>query len=938
MGKGVSCAVALAAVMSLPAVAVAEPEAAAEPGPHYRQAAEHPAGATAWTAAGELPSVTPQARASRLARRVYGYLPYWTPMGAIGKLRWDLLTDVLHFSAELNGNGGITDSRGFIPSGASTAPIADLARKHGVRAHLCTTFFGSGLAGFLGNANARKTAITNLVALAKRGGVQGLNIDFEFVQAGSKAAFVAFIQDAARELHAAIPGSELTIAMPAHPPWYPGYDVPALAAAADRLLIMGYDYHYRGGSEAGPVAPLEGGMKWTVTVETSVAAPKGYLDLAPAGKLALGVPYYGYDWPTRSASAVPTQTTGSAKAVLYKDAVGQAASNGRKWDPESKTPWYGYGSSAPHQTWYEDAESLSAKYDFINQKNLAGIMIWALGYDDGHDALWRAMEMKLAAGVVDGGASDDAAAEDGSSDGSSDADPEAGEPSPDTGATGSEAGSRDGAALDAAASSDTAADRSTGATDALSVDRSSSDTTGSLPPGGDGGGCDCRIGTNGEPSTGLSISFVVLVALLLARRPRGGGSPIMRWRGAACAAALLGTAGSLLGCGETPEWRPSGVGALHEDLEDPVSISGDGPSLDDDQVSVTQPPVGGPAHGARAAADEPRVFFLWYATGGEPPSKSICTATPPAFRCNFGGAEGVRGCQKAIQTHLNNFYKDLNVIFTFNQPTCGNYYTEIISQGGGAWCGRTADGSAPIRSDCGDFNGGTAYTFSCESAKLCAAVIAQEQAHLVGLQHTTSPTDLMNPNITKSTSFEDKVNTTVSPFCGQPTQNTWQLMKERLGLWPAGAAKPDPFAAGGPDAACPGPDAGPDAGADLASPDAGGTGGSSGSGGSAGQAGTGGGSGGSGGGGASGGNGGASGAGGDPDGGSGGSGGGSSGAAGAGGGSGGGASPKPTVGGGGCATAGHHPAQSSAASAVAVWLLFAFSRRRLRGPISTPLG
>ena len=40
---------------------------------------------------------------------------------------------------------------------------------------------------------------------------------------------------------------------------------------------------------------------------------------------------------------------------------------------------------------------MSKKYDFIISKNLGGIGIWALGYDDGYDQLWNALGEKIGA-------------------------------------------------------------------------------------------------------------------------------------------------------------------------------------------------------------------------------------------------------------------------------------------------------------------------------------------------------------------------------------------------------------------------------------------------------------------------------------------------------------------------------------------------------------
>ena len=92
-----------------------------------------------------------------------------------------------------------------------------------------------------------------------------------------------------------------------------------------------------------------------------------------------------------------------------------------------------------------------------------------------------------------------------------------------------------------------------------------------------------------------------------------------------------------------------------------------------------------------------------------------------------------------MQSYLDRWYADFNVVFTLTRPTSGQFYTEVVSSGGGAWCGVDAKvaGVAPFL--CKDIAGGVAYTFmGGEDAKQTAVIIAQEQAHLVGLEHTAS--------------------------------------------------------------------------------------------------------------------------------------------------------------------------------------------------------
>lgn len=227
------------------------------------------------------------------------------------------------------------------------------------------------------------------------------------------------------------------------------------------------------------------------------------------------------------------------------------------------------------------------------------------------------------------------------------------------------------------------------------------------------------------------------------------------------------------------------------------------PSLADD-LRAAPPPEDATSSGPQGVsrtssaltndAGEPKVFYLAYADGKPLPKTAInaCDGTAPAFSCAFG--ESLADCQRKIQVYLDRWYADFNLVFTLTRPTRGSFYTEVISSGGGAWCNLPPQvaGVAPFL--CRDLSGGVSYTLSGgESAKQTAIIIAQEQAHLVGLQHTTSQRDLMNPTIcTDCDGFEDVVNTVKGDNCSQPTQNSYRMMLERLGGWPGGP-KPSAF-------------------------------------------------------------------------------------------------------------------------------------------------
>ena len=59
------------------------------------------------------------------------------------------------------------------------------------------------------------------------------------------------------------------------------------------------------------------------------------------------------------------------------------------WDEETKTPWLSYEQSgAIKQIYYENEQSLSEKITYVNNNNLNGIAIWALGYEGNNSQLW----------------------------------------------------------------------------------------------------------------------------------------------------------------------------------------------------------------------------------------------------------------------------------------------------------------------------------------------------------------------------------------------------------------------------------------------------------------------------------------------------------------------------------------------------------------------
>ena len=327
-----------------------------------------------------------QARRDDPSKKVFGYHPYWQGT-KWQSYNYDLLTTIAYFSAETNSTGDLTNLHGW--------PATDLINKahaNGVEVVLTVTLFDkSDIETLLSHNSYRDRLIKNLLYEVNRAGADGVNIDFESFPESQKNNLVSFVKNLRKSLRDSIPNAQVTLATPAVD-WSNAWDFNALATESDGLFIMGYDYHWKGSTTTGPVAPLTGGSyNITNTVNTYLSVTNNNYD-----KLILGNPYYGYEWPSNSGDK-GASTTNDGTAVIFSTAESKALSYGKLWDSDSQTPWYRYQNPSWFQTWYDDSLSLSNKYDFVISKKLGGVGIWALGYDEGYDELWNALNEKMGA-------------------------------------------------------------------------------------------------------------------------------------------------------------------------------------------------------------------------------------------------------------------------------------------------------------------------------------------------------------------------------------------------------------------------------------------------------------------------------------------------------------------------------------------------------------
>ncbi len=324
-----------------------------------------------------------------LNKRVYGWHPYWSN-GSQTNYDWAGLTDLCYFAYEVNSaTGNASNTHGW-----ATAQVVTDAQSNGVNVTLCATLF-SGHTAFLASASAKQTLISNLISLVQSRNAHGINIDFEGMGSSNTAGFTAFMIDLCNQMHAAVAGSEVSIALYSVD-WSGVFDMAALNPYVDLFIIMGYDYYYSGSTTAGPESPLynfQTSYNYTLTKSITYYLKQG----ASRSKLLLGLPYYGREWSTAAGTA-PSSTSGSSNTVIYN--AFRANANGyysnRHWDVNSFSTWFPSQRSGQWwQCFVDDAYSMGKRFDIVNQQGIGGIGIWALGYDDGYSDYWNLIRDKF---------------------------------------------------------------------------------------------------------------------------------------------------------------------------------------------------------------------------------------------------------------------------------------------------------------------------------------------------------------------------------------------------------------------------------------------------------------------------------------------------------------------------------------------------------------
>lgn len=250
---------------------------------------------------------------------------------------------------------------------------------------------------------SRKAFASSCVAFMKQYGFDGIDIDWEYPVSGGlypgtpadRSNYTALLQAFRTELdaQAKVDGGThyaLSIAAPAGPSIIPNLEVAKIGSILDWMNLMSYDFRGSWDPTTGHNAPLAAGPKDSLAGFNITSAVNTYLSSGfPAGKLILGVPFYGRGWSGVPATANGLYQPGTATGVGtwekgvfdYSDIVANYLPKmTRFWDAEAQVP-YLFDQAGGLWISYDDDQSMKAKADFVKAKGLGGAMVWEISGD-----------------------------------------------------------------------------------------------------------------------------------------------------------------------------------------------------------------------------------------------------------------------------------------------------------------------------------------------------------------------------------------------------------------------------------------------------------------------------------------------------------------------------------------------------------------------------
>ncbi len=266
---------------------------------------------------------------------------------------------------------GVTPEGGLVPP-QGDEELIEAARAAGVQPMLVLTtvdesggFNSERAVSLLENEAYRTRLAQELRAVIEQKGYYGVDVDMEFIPGRLRQNYVDFVAFLKQELapHPVFIALAPKTSREQRGLLYEAHDYAGMGAAADRALIMAYEWGYTYGPPMA-VAPFP-------NVEQVMNFAVGEI---PPEKMLMGIPNYGYDWRLPFEKGRPARSIGNYEAVALARKYGAEI----QYDETAQTPWFRYYNRRgdQHEVWFEDARSYQAKLGLAASLGVKGVSIW----------------------------------------------------------------------------------------------------------------------------------------------------------------------------------------------------------------------------------------------------------------------------------------------------------------------------------------------------------------------------------------------------------------------------------------------------------------------------------------------------------------------------------------------------------------------------------
>jgi hypothetical protein len=352
---------------------------------------------------------------------VYGFVPYWEMDASIvAHVGATDLTTLGLFSVTHRRDGELDDGqKGYQKiNGDLGRRLIGAAHERGTRVELVYTSFGEGKnRQFYTEPEAQARWIEVLVDLVDELGLDGVNVDVESLPAEHVLDYGAFVGRLREALRARLPKAQVSVATQANE-FGAAMAAAAAAAGADRIFLMGYDYHWAGSNPgaSAPIDRLDGeprDLVWSLDLYAALGVP--------VERTVLGLPLYGVTWPVIG-PGVGSPATGRGESWVPRRNLSVFADPSFKpvFEPIESVEFYavpmpGFASASPGNgavpgdaapgngapaspvgpaftspeppgwsaVYYDSPRSLTPKLELADERGLAGAGFWAVGYERG---------------------------------------------------------------------------------------------------------------------------------------------------------------------------------------------------------------------------------------------------------------------------------------------------------------------------------------------------------------------------------------------------------------------------------------------------------------------------------------------------------------------------------------------------------------------------